>query len=111
MERRSSLGGLGAGVELDQVHAELARRGTQPIGTYREAARVSNPRAQRVPRAYITCTDHPEGDPMTVVVDAVRAAGVPVYELATGHFSMLTMPVELADTLERVTAECAMGGR
>jgi hypothetical protein len=33
-------------------------------------------------------------------VAAVRAAGIPIYVLRTGHFPMLTMPVELADLLE-----------
>jgi hypothetical protein len=27
-------------------------------------------------------------------------AGIPIYVLPTGHFPMLTMPVELADLLE-----------
>jgi len=37
---------------------------------------------------------------MTAVVAAVREAGIAVHSLPTGHFPMLTMPVELADLLE-----------
>ena len=49
---------------------------------------------------YITCGTHGDDDPMVPVVAAVRVAGIPIYVLATGHFPMLTMPVELADLLE-----------
>jgi len=37
---------------------------------------------------------------MTAVVARVRESGIPVHSLPTGHFPMLTMPVELADLLE-----------
>ena len=41
-----------------------------------------------------------DDDPMGSVVTAVRAAGIPIHVLSTGHFPMMTMPVELADLLE-----------
>ena len=54
-----------------------------------------------MPSVYITCGTHgDDDDPMAPVVTAVRAAGIPIYVLPTGHFPMITMPVELADLLE-----------
>jgi pimeloyl-ACP methyl ester carboxylesterase len=100
LEQLGSLGAAGRGVDLERVRKLLARRAGHPIGTYREPAPAPNPLARGVPRAYIACTDHPAQDPMTAVAAAVRQAGVPVHSLATGHFPMLTMPVELADLLE-----------
>ena len=57
-------------------------------------------RALEVPSVYITCGMHGDADPMAPVVTAVRAAGIPIHVLPTGHFPMMTMPVELADLLE-----------
>jgi pimeloyl-ACP methyl ester carboxylesterase len=102
LERIGSIGAAGRGVDLDQVRELLARRAGHPIGTYRERSGAPDPRARRVPCAYIACTDHPPQDPMTAVVAGVRQAGMPVHSLPTGHFPMLTMPIELADLLERI---------
>jgi pimeloyl-ACP methyl ester carboxylesterase len=104
LERLGGLGTLGQDVDLEDIRPQLGRRGTQPIATYQEPSRVSNPAAQAIPRVYIASTEHPEGDPMAAVADRMREVGVPVVELQTGHFPMLTMPVELADTLESITA-------
>ena len=71
-----------------------------PIGTYQEPASPRNLRALQVPSAYITCGTHGDNDPMAPVVTAVRGAGIPIHVVPTGHFPMLTMPVELADLLE-----------
>ena len=100
LERLGPLGAIGAGVDLSRVRELLARRGPHPIGTYEEPAGPRNPRASQVPTVYITCGTHGDDDPMAPVVAAVRAAGIPIYVLRTGHFPMLTMPVELADLLE-----------
>ena len=100
LERLGSLGAIGRGVNLDQVRELLARRAGHPIGTYREPVGVPNPRARDVPCVYVACTDHSAQDPMTAVVARVRESGIPVHSLPTGHFPMLTMPVELADLLE-----------
>jgi hypothetical protein len=100
LERLGSLGAVGRGVDLDQVRERLGRRAGHPIGTYRERAGMPNPPARDVPCAYVACTDHPARDPMMAVVAGVREAGIPIHSLPTGHFPMLTMPVELADLLE-----------
>lgn len=100
LERLGPLGAIGAGVDLSRLPELLARRGPHPIGTYEEPAGPRNPRASQVPTVYITCGTHGDDDPMAPVVAAVRAAGIPIYVLRTGHFPMLTMPVELADLLE-----------
>ena len=100
LERLGPLGAIGTGVDISRVPELLARRGPHPIGTYEEPAGPRNPRALQVPTVYITCGTHGDDDPMVPVVAAVRVAGIPIYVLATGHFPMLTMPVELADLLE-----------
>ena len=100
LERLGPLGAIGAGVDLSRVRELLALRGPHPIGTYLEPAGPRNPRALQVPTVYITCGTHGDDDPMVPVVAAVRGAGIPIYVLPTGHFPMLTMPVELADLLE-----------
>ena len=100
LERLGPLGAIGAGVDLSRLPELLARRGPHPIGTYEEPAGPRNPRASQVPTVYITCGTHGDNDPMAPVVAAVRAAAIPIYVLPTGHFPMLTMPVELADLLE-----------
>ncbi len=100
LERLGPLGAVGAGVDPSRVQELLARRGPHPIGTYQEPA-APGTRALDVPSVYITCGTHgDDDDPMAPVVTAVRAAGIPIYVLPTGHFPMITMPVELADLLE-----------
>jgi hypothetical protein len=100
LERLGGLGSPGVGVDVAEGRSLLSRRGPHPIGTYRERSRVTNPAARVIPRTYIACTEHPAGDPMAAIAARMRAAGVPVLELPTGHFPMLTMPVELAGILE-----------
>ena len=100
LERLGPLGAIGTGVDISHLPELLARRGPHPIGTYEEPAGPRNPRALQVPTVYITCGTHGDDDPMAPVVAAVRVAGIPIYVLPTGHFPMLTMPVELADLLE-----------
>ncbi|MDQ4502378.1 alpha/beta hydrolase [Sinomonas sp. ASV322] len=102
LDRLGGIGSVGEGVDGDKVVALLSRRGPHPIGTYREVMTVRNPATQTIPRVYITCTEHPANDPMSVVTERARADGMPVYDIDTGHFPMLTKPIELADLLERL---------
>lgn len=100
VERLGGLGPLGARTDPDVVRQALAKRGPQPIGTYREAAKVSNLAARQVPCAYIACATHSVDDPMALIAARVRAGGMPIVEFNSGHFPMLTKPLELVDTME-----------
>jgi pimeloyl-ACP methyl ester carboxylesterase len=98
----TTVGGIGAredGVDEQRVLAALARRGQQPIGTYRQVLAEPFQHSAGVPRRYISCTDKPPGDPLVAMAAALRSAGWRVDELPTGHFAMLTMPERLAALL------------
>jgi pimeloyl-ACP methyl ester carboxylesterase len=94
------LGPFGEGIDANAVHEALSKRGSHPIGTYREPAKVSNAATQQVHRIYIKCNARGPEDPMTRAVEEALRAGTPVVHIDTGHFPMLTKPVELADILE-----------
>jgi pimeloyl-ACP methyl ester carboxylesterase len=98
LERLGPLGAIGAGVDLSRLPKLLARRGPHPIGTYEEPAGPRNPAPHRCRRS----TSHVGRTAITTPWrrSQPRAAGIPIYVLRTGHFPMLTMPVELADLLE-----------
>lgn len=92
------------GVSREEAQRLLARRVPQPIGTYREPVRVTNPDAARLPRTYVACTDKPGGDPFHAY--AARFRNDPVWdyrEIATGHFPMLTTPRAMTELLIDLT--------
>ncbi|MFC5831300.1 alpha/beta fold hydrolase [Nonomuraea insulae] len=73
----------------------------QPVRCLQQPVRLDNPAADTVPRTHIHCT---VGVPEGIVrrpVPATQPNGSPaqVWELATGHDCMITMPVELAGLL------------
>ncbi|MFE4197062.1 alpha/beta fold hydrolase [Paenarthrobacter sp. NPDC056912] len=104
LPKLGDLGPFGDGIDPDAIREVLAKRGAHPIGTYREHAKVSNAAAQRIPRIFIACTSHGGADPMTSAAEKARTAGIPVIEIETGHFPMLSKPVELADILSGAAA-------
>jgi pimeloyl-ACP methyl ester carboxylesterase len=72
----------------------------QPWGTYCEPATLSGA-ADRVPAAYIECTDwlrvfEPQAD-------RGRRRGWDMHEIATGHEAMVTAPEELSALLHRIS--------
>jgi hypothetical protein len=82
---------------------------TRAPGSARPASDRNLPRAGRAPepardmrcrrsRSRVGCMATTTRWPP--VDTAVRAAGIPIHVLPTGHFPMMTMPVELADLLE-----------
>lgn len=73
-----TVGGLGAlepGVDRGHVDAVLARRGSHPIGTYREVMTEPFRYSAHVPREYLACVDKPAGDPLVGQAAGLRAAG------------------------------------
>jgi hypothetical protein len=94
------LGQLGAGgLPEEEVQQLLRRRVPQPLATYAQPVRLSNPAAAALPHAYILCTDKGPGDPFGHFAAQARTQGWRTYELPAGHFPMLTMPQALTNLL------------
>jgi pimeloyl-ACP methyl ester carboxylesterase len=73
----------------------------QPVCCLQQPVRLDNPAANAIPRTHIHCTvGKPEGYARRPV-PATQPNGTPaqVWELATGHDCMITMPVELSELL------------
>jgi len=104
-----SLGRIGEdGIEADAARLLLDRRVAQPFGTYAESIQLTNPAAASLPRSYIYCADKTPDDPFLATIHYYRRfASDPAwrtYELATGHFPMLTAPGELTALLQQIAA-------
>lgn len=70
-----------------------------PLGTYTSPLRLSGPVGNGLRATYVVCTE-PLYAPLESSRAAVRAAGWPVIEIATGHDAMVTAPDRLSDLLE-----------
>ncbi|MFG1708094.1 alpha/beta fold hydrolase [Nonomuraea sp. M3C6] len=73
----------------------------QPVRCLQQPVRLDNPAVNTIPRTHIHCTvGMPEGVTHRPV-PAIQPNGTPaqVWELATGHDCMITMPVELTELL------------
>ena len=95
-----------AGLGEDARHLMETRTVAQPFGTYTQPLRLTNATAGSYLRVVIACDDF----------RALVATGMPRfqvftppawhrYDLATGHWPMLSMPSELAALLQRLAAE------
>ncbi|MEU7371924.1 alpha/beta fold hydrolase [Streptomyces hygroscopicus] len=75
----------------------------QPVRCLQQPVRLDNPAVTTIPRTHIHCTVKPEGIPRRPV-PAVQPNGDPaqVWELATGHDCMITMPDGLCELLLRL---------
>jgi len=74
-----------------------ARLTPQPIRTFEEPLRLSNPKARLIPSAYIVCTRQQDG--FERVAARMKSRGWQCFEIATGHDAMITAPRELAGIL------------
>jgi pimeloyl-ACP methyl ester carboxylesterase len=72
----------------------------QPLATFREAV-ASTAVAERLPRAFVSCTDKPAGDPFAPFAEAARApgSGWSYSTIDAGHDAMVTAPAATASTL------------
>ncbi|MEU9885695.1 alpha/beta hydrolase [Sphaerisporangium sp. NPDC051011] len=73
----------------------------QPVRCLQQSVRLDNPAVNTIPRTHIHCTvGVPEGIARRPI-PAIQPNGTPaqVWELATGHDCMITMPAELAGLL------------
>jgi pimeloyl-ACP methyl ester carboxylesterase len=76
----------------------------QPVRCFQQPVRLDNPAVNAIPRTHIHCVAaNPEGIARRPV-PATQPNGTPaqVWELATGHDCMITMPVELAELLHKL---------
>lgn len=72
----------------------------QPIRTFEQPVRFTDPAAAALPRTYIHCTAGPLVPSFAPFAARLRAApGWRYHELATGHDAMLTAPDEVAEVL------------
>lgn len=88
-------------VDLDpEMRWLLSRMVAQPLRTFEEPVRLTNPAAAAIPRTYILCTEDKQGQPLPEYVERARAnPGWRFRELATGHRPHVTTPRDLADLL------------
>jgi len=72
----------------------------QPLWTFEQPVRLTNPARATLPRTYVHCTAGPLVPSFAPFANRARAApGWGYRELATGHDAMLTAPGELAEVL------------
>jgi pimeloyl-ACP methyl ester carboxylesterase len=93
--------GLFGVIDPDDVAWLRSMLSDQPVRCLQEPVRMDNPALKAIPRTHIHCTvGAPEGVTHRPV-PAVQPNGSPaqVWELATGHDCMITMPVELSELL------------
>jgi pimeloyl-ACP methyl ester carboxylesterase len=72
----------------------------QPLATFHEPV-ASTAAADRLPRAFVSCTDKPAGDPFAAFAEDARAEG-PGWAYGTvdaGHDAMITAPEKTASIL------------
>jgi pimeloyl-ACP methyl ester carboxylesterase len=105
-------GMFGSAAGLDQAQLRMIeQRGTpQPYATFTSPLRLTRSEPPPYRRAMVLCTAGgitaamlreliAQGDPRAA---AISAPDWELYELATGHWSMFSSPVELADLLHRL---------
>lgn len=78
-----------------------ARRMPHPIKTFEQPLRLTNG-PLTLPRHYVVCTKNETFRPY---FNMAKAAGWPVYELASSHNPHITVPTQLADLLEQMSAK------
>lgn len=82
----------------------LARATPHPMATYTEPVPAGGSMSAALPRAYIHCTLGTTAPIFAPFSAKARAEGWRVYELATGHSPMLTMPEQVAGLLVELGA-------
>jgi len=90
-----ALGKAGTGLSESDARWLHAKATDHPLGTFAQPLSLTNPRVA-IPRAYIWCSEDGSRLPEEVVT-AANDGRWERRELATGHWSMLSMPRELAD--------------
>lgn len=72
----------------------------QPLRTFSQPVRLTNPDAATIPRAYILCTLGREQDPVMGMIRQMSSdQGWELREIETGHWPMVSTPRAVADVL------------
>jgi hypothetical protein len=82
----------------------MVRMVPQPLATFTQPLRLTNPAGRGVPRSYVHCTAGKEDQELPEYVK--RARSDPEWrfaELAAGHSAHVTAPQELVDVLAQLT--------
>jgi pimeloyl-ACP methyl ester carboxylesterase len=93
-----SLGFLGI-TDLEMGDWVKARMTPHPLATYNQPAPVGNSKSAALPHIYIHCTAGPTAPLFATFAKKAKEKDWEVYELATGHMVMLTLPHDLATIL------------
>lgn len=90
----------------DSGHRDWVRRRltTHPFHTMEEGVRTHALDPEHGPMCYVHCTE-PRFEPLDGMVRSAQTAGVPIRELETGHYPMLSVPRLLAELLGTIAKE------
>jgi hypothetical protein len=90
--------------DLDpRVRWAMLRMASQPLATFAQPLRLSNPAGPKVPRAYVLCAQGKEDQTLPGYVQRARSdPGWRFVELAAGHSAHVTAPRELVNVLGHV---------
>jgi hypothetical protein len=81
----------------------MSRMVPQPINTFTQPLRLTNPPGAGVARTYILCTQGKEDQALPGYVQQARSdPGWRFVELAAGHGAHVTAPQQLADLLAQL---------
>jgi hypothetical protein len=87
--------------DLDpRVRWAMLRMVPQPLATFAQPLRLTNPAGPQVPRAYVLCAQGKEDQALPGYVERARSdPGWRFVELAAGHSAHVTAPRELVNVL------------
>jgi hypothetical protein len=90
--------------DLDpKVRWAMLRMVPQPLATFAQPLRLTNPAGPEVTRAYVLCTAGKEDQELPGYVQRARSdPGWRFVELAAGHSAHVTAPRELVDVLAQL---------
>jgi len=79
---------------------------SQPIKTFTEPLKITNPQVKKIPSAFIVMTKNSQSNPLNdkMGLNKARARGWKIYSLEGGHYAMREQPVQLVKKLEEVAA-------
>lgn len=79
----------------------------QPLKTFTEPLKISNPLVKKIPTAFILMTQNGKsnGDTDKIGLDRAKARNWKIYTLEGGHYAMREQPENLVDKLESVLGQ------